>query len=235
MRSSHTLSFLMVLLFLPLLLQAQDNSSKLHLNYGLKVGFHAATYNTTIFEIDGYEYDDRIIQSNKIGYSVSPFIRLSKNRYYIQTEATMSISRHNFEFNETTNKNDEPLEGAGKPQYNLTTYCMQVPLLVGYKFVDSGPYGMSFFTGPKAKFVFTGHDKQRFKHFRYTNLEESLRDVVCYWELGFGVKISNICFDFVYDIGLNNSTNGIISKKSGEKFYSKRSDNLLSFSLGIIF
>ena len=94
---------------------------------------------------------------------------------------------------------------------------------------------MSFFTGPKAKFVFTGHDKQRFKHFRYTNLEESLRNVVYYWELGFGVKISNVCFDFVYDVGLSSSTNGITSNKDGEKFYSKRSDNLLSFSLGIIF
>ena len=235
MHLRHSLSSIIAFLFLPLLLQAQGKSDKLHINYGFKVGFHAATYNTTIFEIDGYEYDDRIIQSNKIGYSVSPFIRLSKNRYYIQTEATMSISRHNFEFNETTYKNDEQLEGGSKPEYNLTTYCTQVPLLFGYKFVDSGPYGMSFFTGPKAKFIFTGHDKQRFKHFKYTDLEESLRKIVYYWELGFGVKISNICFDFVYDIGLNNNTNGIISKKSGEKFYSKRSDNLLSFSLGIIF
>ena len=235
MRLRHTLSLIMVILSLPLFLQAQEKSEKLHFNCGLKVGFHAATYNTTVFEIDGYEYDDRIIQSNKIGYSVSPFIRLSKKRYYIQTEATMSISRHNFEFNEITQKNDKPLEGGSKPAYNLTTYCIQVPLLIGYKFVDSSPYGMSFFTGPKAKFVFTGHDKQRFKHFKYTDLEESLRDIVYYWELGFGVKISNICFDFVYDVGINSNTNGIISKKSGEKFYSNRSDNLLSFSLGIIF
>ncbi len=235
MRLRHTVVTIIAALLLPLFVQAQEKDTKLHLNFGLKVGFHAATYNTTTFEIDGYEYDDRVIQSNKIGYSISPFIRLSKNRYYIQTEATLSLSRHNFEFNEVAGKNNESLEGGGKPQYDLTTYCMQVPFLFGYKFVDSGPYGMSFFTGPKAKFVFTGHDKQRFKHFEYSDLEESLRDVVYYWELGFGVKISNVCFDFVYDVGLNSNTYGIVSRKSGEEFYSKRSDNLLSFSLGIIF
>lgn len=231
----HTISVTIAVLLLPLFLQAQSKSEKLHFNFGFKVGFHAATYNNTTFDIDGYEYDDRVIQSNKIGYSFSPFVRLSKNRYYIQTEATLCLSRHNFDFNEVTNKNDELLEGGNTAQYNLTTYCMQVPLLFGYQFVDSGPYGMSFFTGPKAKFVFTGHDKQRFKHFKYTDLEESLHDIVYYWEVGFGVKISNVCFDFVYDVGLNSNTYGIVSKKSGEEFYSKRSDNLLSFSLGIIF
>lgn len=228
-----------IVVFLTLMLssmaQAQENSKRVHFNAGIKVGFHAATYNTTTFNIDGYEYDDRVIQSNKIGYSVSPFVRISGSRLYLQTEGTLSLSRHNFEFKEILPENSEILKNETKPQYHLTTYCIQVPLLLGYEFVKSEPYGMSFFTGPKAKFVFTAHDEQEFKHFKYTDLQESLRRTVYYWEIGLGVKISNICFDFVYDIGLSSNTNGIISQKSGEKFSSRRSDNLLCFSVGIIF
>lgn len=227
---------LILLLTLPLVGNAQEEpQSKTKFNVGLKVGFHAATYNSTEFEIEGYTYDDGRIQSNKIGYSVSPFIRFSKNRFYVQTEATMCLSRHLFEFNESLPDNAVQSAPINKPQYKLTTYCMHVPLLVGYNFVKSEPYGMSFFTGPKAKFVFTSQDKQEFMHFKYDDLEESINPVSYYWEFGLGVYISNFCFDFIYDIGLNSNTNGISSAGGKKKFYSKRSDNLLSFSVGIIF
>lgn len=230
----HITTTIAILLF-ALTAQAQEKSDKVRINGGLKVGFHAATYNSTNFEIDGYEYDDRVIQSNKIGYSVSPFVRICKKNFYVQTEGTLSLTRHHFEFKEIQPAGATIPKDAPKPQYKLTTYCIQVPLLVGYQFVNSDPYGMSVFTGPKAKFVFTAHDKQEFKHFKHAHLQEQLQPIVCYWEIGLGVKISNFCFDFTYDFGLTKNSDGIISKKSGEKFYSRRSDNILSFSVGIIF
>jgi hypothetical protein len=153
----------------------------------------------------------------------------------MQTEATMSISRHYFEFNDLRPEESLQQTPETTPQYKLTTYCVQVPLLFGYDFLQSGHYSMSFFTGPNAKFIFTAQDKQEFKHFRYTDLQEQLRPIIYFWKLGLGVKISKVCFDFTYDIGLNNNTRGIISTKSGKKFNAKRSDNLLSFSVGIIF
>ncbi|MBQ6693327.1 MAG: PorT family protein [Bacteroidaceae bacterium] len=214
--------------------EEENTEQKIKVNYGFKVGFHAATYNSTEFGIYGYKFDERIIQSNKIGYSVAPFIRLSKNKFYLQTEVTASISRHYFEFDEETallSSSNSDLS----PKYKLTTYCMQIPLLIGYNFVQQSLYGMSFFTGPKAKFVFTAHDKQEFSHFSYDNLYEELRPIVYYWELGFGVNIANFFFDFVYDIGISNNVNGIYHAESGERFHSNRSDNLLSFSVGIIF
>lgn len=214
----------------------KDNKSRV--NAGLKIGFHAATYNNTDFCIDGYEYDNSIIQSNKIGYSVTPFIKVNYKRLYIQTEANLSLSRHYFEFIETnSNENETPMytENSKTPEYKLTTYCIQVPLLLGYNFVESYPYTMSVFTGPKAKFVFTAHDKQEFMHFKYNYLREQLEPILYYWEIGLGVTISRFCFDFVYDVGLSNNAKGILSPNEGKKFKSKRSDNLLSFSIGIIF
>lgn len=213
---------------------AQDSMQEgVKLNFGCKVGFHAATYNTTDFEIEGYRYDGSMIQSNKIGYSVSPFLRLSKKRFYLQTETTLSISRHYFEFIE-----ESPGDDTGEgfiPNYKLTTYCVKVPLLVGYNFVQSGPYGMGLFTGPNAKFVFTSHSKQEFNHFTYDDMQERLRPVVLYWEIGLGVKIGNFFFDFVYDIGISNNARYIYSESTGKRFNTKRTDNLLSFSVGTIF
>lgn len=210
-----------------------DTPDRLKLNFGCKVGFHAATYNTTDFGIEGYRYDERMIQSNKIGYSVSPFVRLSKKRFYLQTEATLSLSRHYFEFMQESAGDDTG--AAFTPNYKLTTYCVKVPLLIGYNFVQSEPYGMGFFTGPNAKFVFTSQSKQEFNHFTYDDLQERLRPIVLYWELGLGVKIGNFFFDFVYDIGLSNNTRHIYSESMGKRFTTRRTDNLLSFSVGTIF
>lgn len=232
----HTRGLLIIIaILLPLAIFSQDKDSKIRVNAGFKVGFHAATYNNTDFEIDGYEFNESIIQSNKIGYSVSPFLRVNKGKLYLQTEATLSLSRHYFEFNDL--RADATIQEApvNTPEYKLTTYCIQVPLIVGYEFVQSGHYAMSVFTGPNTKFVLTAHDKQEFKHFRYNDLQEQLRSTVFFWKIGLGVKISKFFFDFTYDIGLNNNTRGVISTKSGKKFNAKRSDNILSFSVGTIF
>lgn len=222
-----------LMLLLPIISSAQQvHKERIKLNAGLKVGFHAYTYNSTSFGIEGYEYDDRIIQSNKIGYSVSPFIRISRKRLYLQTETTFSLSNHHFEFK---GKPTDDIENDAIPQYTLKAYSLQVPLLVGYHFVKSGPYLMSFFTGPKANFTFTAHDEQEFKHFIYEDLHDDIRPLTFYWEIGLGVSISNFCFDFTYDIGFNNNTRGITSKEQGKIFPAKRTDNQLSFSVGIEF
>lgn len=229
MRISKILFLLFMLLPVSVFSQ-EDKYNKFEFNYGIKLGFHAATYNTTDFQIDGYNYDDRVIQSNRIGYSVAPFARITKNRFYLQTETNFSISRYYFEFEEDTN-----LPNPATPTYELTTYCMQIPLLLGYNFVQSGAYGMSVFTGPKTKLIFTSLSKQNYDNFKYSNLYESLRKVTYYWEIGLGINIANFFFDFVYDIGLRNNTHGIINGSTGEIYYAKRSDNLLNFSVGIMF
>ena len=222
---------LILLLLLPVTVFSQENSKKnLNFNYGIKLGVHAATYNSTDFNIDGYNYDDRVIQSNKIGYSISPFARITKNRFYLQAETDFCLSRYYFEFTDEASLQNVPI-----PTYKLTTYCMQIPLVFGYNFVQSGVYSMSVFTGPKTKFIFTSLCKQKYESFKYNDLHELLNKTTFYWEIGLGINIANFCFDFVYDIGLSNNTNGIQRNSTGEIYYAKRSDNLLNFSIGIIF
>lgn len=223
---------LYILLFLaPLSIVAQENSAqkKVRFNYGVKIGTHASTYNSIVFDIPGYEFDDRAIHSGKIGVSVSPFVRISKGALYIQTEADLCLSKIDFDFREK-----EPVDEitATRAKYELSTYSIQVPLQLGYNFIENDTYAMSVFTGPMAKFTLTAHDKQKFEGFNL-DLCEEIRPTTYYWEIGLGVKIHKIFFDFTFDLGLNRHTKGVIDRETGTRYYAKRSDNNLSFSIGL--
>ncbi|MBO7302047.1 MAG: PorT family protein [Bacteroidaceae bacterium] len=223
---------LLLLLSIPLHSHAQENMG-FKVNGGAKIGFQAITYNNPNFGIDGYEFNKNTIQSNKIGYTVSPFMRLTLKRVYVQFETTFGITRHSFDFKSIDEDTNTLL--SNQTEYNLKTLCLQVPILIGYNIIQEGKYVMSLFTGPKTKFVFTSHDEQEFKHFKYDQMEEILKKRCYYWDFGLGVKIGNVFFDFTYDLGITKVSEYIISKSDNLKFTSNRRDNILSFSMGMIF
>ena len=217
----------------PLFATAQEKG-KVHYNIGMKAGFQAVTYNDPDFGIDGYRFDTNNIQSNKIGYALSLFARVTKSKFFLQTEGTFGISNHSFDFHDepvNTEENFIP----NNTVYDLKTYCLQVPILFGYNVVQKGRYGLSLFTGPRTKFIFTSMSQQQFKHFYYEELEEILADKVYFWEIGMGIKISRVFLDITFDAGLNKAASHIISHSDGKIFSSSRRDNVLSFSAGFIF
>ena len=217
----------------PLFATAQEKG-KVHYNIGMKAGFQAVTYNDPDFGIDGYRFDTNNIQSNKIGYALSLFARVTKSKFFLQTEGTFGISNHSFDFHDepvNTEENFTP----NNTVYDLKTYCLQVPILFGYNVVQKGRYGLSLFTGPRTKFIFTSMSQQQFKHFYYEELEEILADKVYFWEIGMGIKISRVFLDITFDAGLNKAASHIISHSDGKIFSSSRRDNVLSFSVGFIF
>ena len=230
--SVRYLIFALVLTF-PLFATAQEKG-KVHYNIGMKAGFQAVTYNDPDFGIDGYRFDTNNIQSNKIGYALSLFARVTKSKFFLQTEGTFGISNHSFDFHDepvNTEENFIP----NNTVYDLKTYCLQVPILFGYNVVQKGRYGLSLFTGPRTKFIFTSMSQQQFKHFYYEELEEILADKVYFWEIGMGIKISRVFLDITFDAGLNKAASHIISHSDGKIFSSSRRDNVLSFSVGFIF
>lgn len=224
---------LYIAIIVPIYANAQEAESRLKFNFGAKAGFQAIAYNNPIFEIDGYEFDSNTLHSNRIGYTVAPFVRLTKNRIYVQTESVFGIARHSFDFKELSNKDDDIIPN--QTTYNLRTICLQVPIVVGYNIINEGKYVMSIFTGPKTKFVFTSHSRQEFKHFNYYDLEEVLKKRCYFWEFGLGVKIGYVFFDFVYDWGITKASEYIVSNVENRKFRSDRRDNIFSFSVGMIF
>lgn len=217
----------------PFLTYAQDKG-KVRFNAGVKAGFQAVTYNDPEFDIDGYKFDTNNIQSNKIGYAFSAFARITKNKYFLQTEATFGITNHSFDFRDEQANSDGNFI-PNNTVYDLRTYCIQVPILFGYNIVERGRYGLSIFTGPRTKFILMSLSQQNFKHFRYEKLEEVLNDKTYYWEVGLGIKISRVFLDITFDAGLNKVASHIISHSDGKIFTSSRRDNILSFSVGFIF
>lgn len=232
MRAVRTF-ILLFLLLLPCIALSQEEKKNYRFNFGIKAGFQALTYNDPEFDIEGYEFDNNSIQSSKIGYTISPFFRFTFHSFYLQTEATIGLARHSFEFADLETAKSDAIPGSSV--YELKTYCIQAPLLFGYNFIDQRVFGMSVFTGPRLKYTLTSHSDQKFRNFRYDDLQESLERVSYYWEIGLGVKISNVFFDFVYDVGMNDTSKYLESKKHAKKFKSSRSDNILSFSVGVIF
>lgn len=224
-----------LLLATPLCIAAQQDAVKpIRFNIGIKAGFHALTYSDPEFEIEGYTFDKNCIHSNRIGYTVSPFVRFTYRHLYLQSEAMLGTTYHNFNFNSTPRSGEEEIY-PNSTEYNLRSYSLQIPILIGYNFVDQKMFGMSVFTGPRTKFIFTSHSKQEFKHFDDNTLHEVLCKKCYYWEIGLGVKIDKVFFDFVYDIGLSDASRYIVSEKDGRKFKSSRRDSVLSFSVGLIF
>lgn len=217
----------------PLFATAQEKG-KVHYNIGMKAGFQAVTYNDPEFDIEGYRFDTNNIQSNKIGYAISLFARVAKSKFYLQTEGTFGITNHSFDFHDE-HASSEINFVPNNTVYDLRTYCLQVPILFGYNVVQQGRYGLSLFTGPRTKFIFTSLSQQQFKHFKYANLEEILNDKVYFWEIGLGIKISRVFLDITFDAGLNKAASHIVSHSSGKIFTSSRRDNILSFSVGFIF
>ena len=225
---------LLAALTFPCCLAAQEKEQQLKFNFGAKVGFQAIAYNNPEFGIEGYEFDSNTLHSNKIGYTIAPFARVTKNKLYVQAETVFGIARHSFDF-KAIEKEDEYSIVPNQTTYNLRTICLQVPIVVGYHIIQEGKYQMSLFTGPKTKFVFTSHSKQEFKHFKDDSLEEVLKDKCYYWETGLGVKIGYVFFDFIYDWGITKASEYIISKTDNRKYRSDRRDNIFSFSVGMIF
>ena len=223
---------LLTALIVPCCITAEEQEKRMKFNYGAKGGFQAIAYNNPVFEIDGYEFDSNTLHSNKIGYTIAPFARVTKNRVYAQAECAFGITRHSFDFKSTSN--DESII-PNDVTYNLRTMCLQVPIVVGYNIIDEDKYVMSLFTGPKTKFVFTSHSKQEFKHFSNNDLEEVLKKRCYFWEVGLGVKIGHVFFDFVYDLGITKASEYIVSNIEDRKFRSDRRDNIFSFSVGMIF
>ena len=166
-------------MIVPCCLAAQENEKQLKFNFGAKAGFQAIAYNNPEFEIEGYEFDSNTLHSNKIGYTIAPFVRLTNKKLYVQAETVFGIARHSFNFKETS-ENEENSIVANQITYNLRTICIQVPIVVGYHIIQEGKYQMSLFTGPKTKIVFTAHSDQDFKHFKDDSLEEVLKNR-CYY------------------------------------------------------
>lgn len=233
--------FLLVATCFQLCFAQEGNTEKYNnkVNFGVKGGFNTAMYFVDEFKINNVTINE--IQNNyKVGQFCALFFRFNMQKHFIEPELSYNVSKSEITFDKNGSQHPDI-----EPDYasiNSTIHTLEVPILYGYNFVKSGPYGMAFFVGPKFKYTWNKHCKMDFTNFDQKGIEEKLRPISVNLVTGVGVNISNIFFDFRYEIGLDNisqSVKYIESTSDGTtntaNMVFKRRCNLLSFSLGVIF
>ncbi len=239
---SKYLLFIPVLLLSAFPLKAQNKSKpspeEPNINIGMKAGFNSPMYFTSRLELDGERLED--IQNNyKVGYFAALFFRFHMKRHFIQPEFTYNVGKSEIAFDRNQNNEELPPNFA---KVISTIHSLEVPILYGYSFVKKAPYGMALFIGPKFEYIWKHKTEEEFSNFGYNNIKEELHPFNYSAMIGLGVNISNIFFDFRYEIGLNNISKSITCEKNidGESYRAEgivinRHKNVLSFSLGVIF
>ncbi len=208
-------------------------------SFGIKGGF-----NSTMMFINKISYGNQKINdienNYKIGYTATVFTRINiKKRHFIQPEISYTISNSSISIS-NLNSNAATLKDNALIKTKMAS--INIPLLYGYKFINSYPYGMSFFLGPKVSFTIDKQSECKYSGFYQENIKETIQPINYGAVLGIGVNISNIFFDFRYEIGCNNITKSVeydkisTSEPHNEKELTiKRHKNVLGFSVGFIF
>ena len=197
-----------------------------------------------MYYIDEFKIKDITInevQNNyKVGHFGAIFLRINMKKHFIEPELSYHVSKSEISFDKRGSQHPD-IEPDYASAYS-TIHTIEMPLLYGYNFIKEGPYGMAFFVGPKLKYILSSKSKLEFTNFDQKGINEKLYPVNMNVVAGVGVNISNIFFDFRYEVGLRNISKSVTYIESDSEgteevanIIFKRRSNLLSFSLGVIF
>lgn len=216
-----------------------EKKQKQKIRIGIKGGF-----NSTMMFTDELSYGEQKItdiQNNyKVGYMATVFSRIPlKEKHFLQPEISYAVSQGSISMS-NLRENATIIEENALIKTKITS--LEIPFLYGYKFIDSYPYGMSFFLGPKLAWTIKKQSNSEYSGFYQKNITEKIRPFNYSAVIGIGVNISNIFFDFRYEIGCNNITESLVYDKettiepyNEKELTLKRRKNILSFSVGAIF
>lgn len=207
------------------------------INYGVKGGFSSTIYDVHKLKVAGMPINEYMSKS-EISSFYTIFSRVNINHHYLQTEISYNISNYSIEFNSNQwNSSAQPEE---KSTIGTKIVGLEIPLYYGYHILKEGPYGLSFYIGPKAKFILTDYSSHIFDNFPYTHIEESIHPINFSLMVGMGINISRVFFDFSFEYGLHNISNNfttidIEDNSNTNNLIFDRKKNVLSFSIGFMF
>ena len=227
---------ILVLCFSCVLTHAQQKDSS-PVNYGVKAGFSSTIYEVQLLSVAGTPINSYLAKS-EISSFYTLFARTNIGRHYVQTEVSYNISNYTIDlyttqFNPSAQPHDKSILGT-------KIIGLEVPLYYGYHILQEGPYGLSFYVGPKAKFTLTDFSRHTFINFPYTQIKENINPINFSCMVGLGINISRVFFDFSFEYGLHNISNGFTTTDLGDNishndFIFNRRKNVFSFSIGFMF
>ncbi|MCD8165256.1 MAG: PorT family protein [Bacteroides sp.] len=205
-------------------------------NFGANAGFNSGMFLVDEFQVNDITIDETA-SNYKVGYFATLFMRVNIKNHFIQPEFSYSVANHEIQFDKRGSQHPDL-----DPDYAYITSRYQTldfSSLYGYNFIKSGIYGMAFFAGPKVKFTLSKENQLSFENFDQQKILEKLYPLNISGVIGLGVNISSVFFDFRYEIGVSNISKSITyeSIENGDMLpiVFKRRNNVLSFSLGLMF
>ena len=208
-------------------------------NLGVKAGFNSSMFFTDEISINGKELE--LAQNNyKVGYFAAVFCRFNmKKHHFIQPEISYNVSMGSVSVSNSL-ANSALLPENALVKTKVTS--IDLPILYGYKFIDVHPYGMAFFVGPKVAWSWKQQTENEYSGFYQQAIRETGYPFNYSAVAGLGVNVSNVFFDFRYEIGLHNLTRSIdFDRQATEAPYNesmivvRKRRNVMSFSVGVIF
>ena len=156
--------------------------------FGLKLGYNASKLSSNV---------DSLTPSYNSGFHAGAFFRFGK-RIYLQPEVYYTFSGGTFQNDVLGTVND------WKQKVSIGT--LDVPVLVGFKIINSKIVKWRIFVGPEVSFLVnskvTNEDTGPIK-------SSDINTVNWYGQAGTGIDILFITFDVRYQFGLNNMINDV--------------------------
>jgi hypothetical protein len=149
------------------------------LKFGPKIGFNASRLTTSL----GY-----VKTQFKAGFQFGAFVRIG-NRVYLQPELYYTSEGGVFE-NDST--------GKGWKQ-TVTLGSLDIPVLIGFKIINTELVNLRVFAGPEASFVVN----KNISDLAGPIQKADLRDANWYIQAGAGVDVWMFTLDIRYQVGLN--------------------------------
>jgi hypothetical protein len=204
-------------------------------NWGIKAGFNALTPVK-------YKVSDEIRQvsdqetKNKVSYFGAFFTRINLSKFFMQPEFSYYRTKEVTEFSLSNPGSDI----ARRANLTLTTYSFNIPVLLGYNLEKESRYLLNVFTGPNFKYDYKNRYRTGSLEFEELDRELSLKKVLNLdYIVGMSVNISNLYFDFRYEIDLSESQVNFNEVSNSPSFLKglkvHKRENMLSFSCGLMF
>ena len=204
-------------------------------SWGAKVGFAAnATYVTDAF-LNGHQLTE-YTQDTQVGNFVNLLLRLNSRTVFLQTGLGVSFNNSCFYIDLNSWDPESVQKNEISCVYDFKS--LTLPLQMGYHIVNSPPYCMSAYTGPRLHYT-----PEEFYNVQYTNLEpyqitETPIEIIMGWTVGLSVKIGRQLLDFEYEATIN-TISGPMTDLNGidpaPDFKIDRRLGMMSFSYGIMF
>jgi len=200
-------------------------------NWGIRLGLNAISItNYKVFQ-DG-EILTNASYTNKNGYLIAGFARVTFNRFFLQPEIAWNEYRRTCSFS-------LPIENSTNYYSPTDLYiCSKAAttgLLAGYNIVSDLPFLFGVYAG--SDFIGTYHTDYSMdpeKTFTKTDWMLNYSGI-----LGFSINISRIYFDLRYEMCLPNANLTLSDISDFSEFYQnvkiKKTESVLSFSCGVMF